>query len=96
MTAAIPTDQDALPPLVEYLATLGWAVTHAPTIEAYRRSTGEDIAPALDRYREWLEENVIGHPGDVNDDDRAGGGSVSDSSRSGTGAGVFRRISLGN
>jgi hypothetical protein len=48
----------------EHLAALGWAVSHKPTMEAYRRSTGEDIAPALDRYREWIEENVIGKPDD--------------------------------
>ena len=42
------------------LDLLGWAMTHEPTREAYRRSTDEDIAPTLDRYREWVEENVIG------------------------------------
>ena len=41
-------------------AAIGWAFLHSPTREAYRRSTGEDIAPALDRYREWLEENIVG------------------------------------
>ncbi|WOS62162.1 hypothetical protein [Sinorhizobium fredii] len=41
-------------------AALGWAFLHQPTREAFRRSTGEDIAPALDRYRQWLEANVIG------------------------------------
>ena len=43
-----------------HLEALGWAFTHGPTQEAYRRSTGEDIAPALARYRQWLEENIIG------------------------------------
>ncbi|MEZ0002053.1 hypothetical protein [Sinorhizobium fredii] len=52
----------------EHRAALGWAIQHAPTREAYRRSTGEDIAPALDRYREWLEENFIGKPGDIPED----------------------------
>lgn len=47
---------------------LGWAVLHHPTREAYRRSTGEDISPALDRYREWLEENLIGLPSAVTDE----------------------------
>lgn len=46
----------------QHLAALGWAVSHQPTREAYRRSTGEDIGPVVDRYREWLEENVIGRP----------------------------------
>ncbi len=55
----------------EHRAALGWAVTHKPTMEAYRRSTGEDIAPALDRYRAWVEENVIGRPGDVVDEAEA-------------------------
>lgn len=55
----------------EHRAALGWAVTHKPTMEAYRRSTGEDIGPALDRYREWIEENIIGRPGDVADDAEA-------------------------
>ncbi len=52
-------------------AALGWAVSHKPTMEAYRRSTGEDIAPALDRYRAWVEENVIGAPREVPDDAEA-------------------------
>jgi hypothetical protein len=41
-------------------AAIGWAVLHHPTREAFRRATGEDISPVLDRYRCWLEENVIG------------------------------------
>ncbi len=45
---------------VDHVSKLGWAFTHGPTREAYRRSTGEDVAPALDRYREWVEENVVG------------------------------------
>ncbi|MCZ4091679.1 hypothetical protein [Sinorhizobium psoraleae] len=49
-------------------AALGWAIIHAPTREAYRRSIGEDIAPALDRYRQWLEENIIGRPEDFGDE----------------------------
>lgn len=43
-----------------HLEALGWAFTDPPTREAYRRCTGEDIAPTLDRYREWAEENLIG------------------------------------
>ncbi len=42
------------------LATIGWAMAHQPTRDAYRRCTGEDMGPALDRYRAWLEENIIG------------------------------------
>ncbi|MEY9780346.1 hypothetical protein [Sinorhizobium fredii] len=53
----------------QHHAVLGWAIQHAPTREAYRRSTGEDISPAIDRYREWLEENIIGRPGDDLADD---------------------------
>ena len=44
------------------LDLLGWAMLHEPTREAYLRSTGEKIAPAIDRYCEWVEENVIGKP----------------------------------
>jgi|GEM_PF-4305863 len=43
---------------------LGWAFSHEPTREAYRLSTGEDVAPALDRYRAWVEENIIGEAGE--------------------------------
>lgn len=39
---------------------LGWAFTDAPTIEAYRKSTGEDVKPTFCRYRDWVEENIIG------------------------------------
>ena len=28
---------------IDHMEALGWAFTHAPTQEAYRRSTGEDI-----------------------------------------------------
>lgn len=52
------------------LEALGWAFTHTPTQEAYRRSTGEDIAPALVRYRQWLEENIIGRAAEILDHDR--------------------------
>ncbi|MEY9168256.1 hypothetical protein ABIE78_006375 [Sinorhizobium fredii] len=44
----------------KHLAALGWAIIHNSTREAFRRSTGEDIAPALDRYRQWLEQNITG------------------------------------
>lgn len=62
MTRPLPTAAEP-EPIAEWSAgmgALGWAFTHPPTREAYRRSTGEDIAPALDRYREWVEENIIG------------------------------------
>ncbi|AWI58624.1 hypothetical protein [Sinorhizobium fredii] len=52
----------------QHLAALGWALLHPPTREAFRRSTGEDINPALDRYRQWLEENLVGKPSDVTED----------------------------
>jgi hypothetical protein len=35
-------------------------MSHQPTREAYRRCTGEDVGPTLDRYQAWLEENIIG------------------------------------
>lgn len=54
-----------------HCVALGWAIQHDPTREAYRRSTGEDIAPALDRYREWLEQNLVGKPGDIPEDAEA-------------------------
>lgn len=44
----------------QHMEALGWAFTHPPTQEAYRRSTGEDAAPVLERYRRWIEENLIG------------------------------------
>lgn len=47
-------------PVVDRLALLGWSVTHEPSREAYRRCTGDDAGPALDRYREWVEANLIG------------------------------------
>jgi hypothetical protein len=43
-----------------HLEALGWAFTHAETREAYRRATGEDITPSLDRYRRWLEQSLLG------------------------------------
>ncbi|RVP56721.1 hypothetical protein FB009_101116 [Sinorhizobium medicae] len=43
-------------------SALAWAISHEPTREAYRRSTGESIGPALDRYVAWLRENIIGCP----------------------------------
>ncbi|MDX0581954.1 hypothetical protein GOD01_03360 [Sinorhizobium medicae] len=43
-------------------SALAWAISHEPTREAYRRSTGESIGPALDRYVAWLRENIIGSP----------------------------------
>ncbi|MBX5175314.1 hypothetical protein HJB77_03255 [Rhizobium lentis] len=55
----------------QHLAALGWAIQHAPTREAFRRSTGEDIGPALDRFRQWLEENLIGSPHEGTDDAEA-------------------------
>jgi len=61
MTATARPAQDVRPELdISHLEALGWAFTHAPTQEAYRRSTGEDAAAVLDRYREWVEENVVG------------------------------------
>lgn len=55
-------------PTDSHQAALAWAFTHSPTREAYRRSTGEDISPALDRYRTWVEENLVGTPGALADD----------------------------
>ncbi|KAA3500256.1 hypothetical protein DXM26_20535 [Agrobacterium tumefaciens] len=39
---------------------LVWAIQHQPTREAYRKSTGEDAGPVLDRYVAWAQENIIG------------------------------------
>ncbi|GEC30523.1 hypothetical protein N181_09780 [Sinorhizobium fredii USDA 205] len=55
----------------QHCATLGWAFLHKPTREAFRRSTGENIAPALERYREWVEENLVGKPGNIPEDAEA-------------------------
>lgn len=54
------------------LASIGWAISHAATREAYRRCTGEDIAPALERYQQWLEENLFGRPDDFEQDSARG------------------------
>jgi hypothetical protein len=54
--AAAPDPADG----TRHLELLGWAFTHQLTQEAYRRSTGEDAAPLLDRYRGWVEENLTG------------------------------------
>ena len=52
-------------PAVDYrtLDILGWAVTDKPTQEAYRKCTGEDAGPVLDRYVAWARENIIGDAG---------------------------------
>lgn len=50
---------------------VGWAVQHAPTVQAYERSTGEDIGLVLDRYRQWVETNLIGRPGEIDDESEA-------------------------
>lgn len=49
-------------PVTDYrtLDILGWAVTDKPTQEAYRKCTGEDAGPVLDRYVAWARENIIG------------------------------------
>lgn len=39
---------------------LGWAVADKATQEAYRKCTGEDASPVLDRYVAWAQENIIG------------------------------------
>ena len=39
---------------------LAWAIRHQPTREAYRKCTGEDAGPVLDRYVAWAQENIIG------------------------------------
>lgn len=54
----IPTGAENAPGA--YLHSLGWAFTDAPTIQAYQRHTGEDVAPIFARYREWAEENLLG------------------------------------
>jgi hypothetical protein len=64
MTAGFATSRDCRPELPAYFALLGWAIQHKATLEAYRRSTGEDVGPVLERYRLWCEENVIGKPED--------------------------------
>ena len=64
MTGTVQTSQDPnLATSVDkerHLASIGWAMSHHPTREAYRRCTGEDVGPALDRYRAWLDENITG------------------------------------
>lgn len=38
---------------------LVWALSHQPTREAYRKCTGEDAGPVLDRYVAWARENIV-------------------------------------
>ena len=46
---------------VDYaLDILGWAVADKATQEAYRKCTGEDAGPVLERYVAWAQENIIG------------------------------------
>lgn len=45
-----------------------WCLTDTKTHEAYYRSSGEDIGPALARFRLWCEDNLIGRPDDVTDE----------------------------
>lgn len=63
MSKNLPSDNRT--PVMDYstLDILGWAVTDKPTQEAYRKCTGEDAAPALDRYVAWARENIIGDAG---------------------------------
>lgn len=42
------------------LDILGWAVADKATQEAYRKCTGEDAGPVLERYVAWAQENIIG------------------------------------
>ncbi|OQP86027.1 hypothetical protein BTR14_13165 [Rhizobium rhizosphaerae] len=61
MEATIPLDdREPQEAAATREAALGWAMTHQPTRQAYRRCTGEDAGPTLDRYREWVEENLTG------------------------------------
>ncbi|MHC2488149.1 hypothetical protein CN068_06915 [Sinorhizobium meliloti] len=69
---------------------LAWAISHEPTREAYRRSTGESIGPALDRYVAWLRGNIIGPAGA---DECPGGVPAPTATPTGTGVVVPRRIS---
>ncbi|MDX0849372.1 hypothetical protein GOD74_13240 [Sinorhizobium medicae] len=71
-------------------SALAWAITHEPTREAYRLSTGEDVGPSLDRYIAWLEENILGPIGAAED---LGGGALHSRNPPGTGPVVARRIS---
>lgn len=63
MSNHLPTDFKV--PTVDYstLDILGWALTDKPTQEAYRKCTGEDAGPILDRYVAWARENIIGDAG---------------------------------
>lgn len=51
---------EALPVDYRALDILGWAVADKPTQEAYRKCTGENAGPVLDRYVAWARENIIG------------------------------------
>lgn len=57
---SLPEVDDPAAVVVDRMALLGWSVTHEPSREAYRLCTGEDAGPTLDRYLEWVEENLIG------------------------------------
>lgn len=55
----------------QHAAALGWAVSHAPTIAAYERHARESIAPVLERFVRYIEENITGRPGDVDEGEAA-------------------------
>ena len=56
--AAISVIPDSYEPI--NAESMAWAIQHQPTREAYRKCTGEDAGPVLDRYVAWAQENIIG------------------------------------
>lgn len=54
-----PNPEEGYPLPVNADALL-WAISDRPTREAYRKCTGEDASPVLDRYVAWAQENIIG------------------------------------
>lgn len=74
MTQALTTAWDNHPDLPAYIAFVEWAIGHAPTVQAYRRSN--EYAPAapeqrLQRFSDWVEANLYGVPGDITDEAEA-------------------------
>lgn len=74
MTPALTTSWDNHPDLPAYLDFLVWAVGHEETRQAFRRSIGNAPIPAgerLQRFSDWIEQNLYGVPGDVVDEQEA-------------------------
>ncbi|MEY9717906.1 hypothetical protein ABIA22_000396 [Sinorhizobium fredii] len=71
MSSTLVTAWDGRPDLSAYLDFLEWGLSHAPTVRAYRMATGDKWLPSpsgdgraafLQRFSDWVEENLYGKP----------------------------------